>query len=287
GNYWHDQGREDLAADAWRKLLAVDPAQPDALLGLGLIDLNQGRRAEAQRRLAQLQSAHPDAPQTARLRMALGGAGGGGNQLQSARRAAAAGRYAEAVRAYDQAFGNSGPPDDLALEYYQVLAGTPDGWERARDGLRRHVASTNTPAASLALGQVLTYREPTRREGIARLRGLASREDVGGPARAAWRQALLWLNASRADAGLYDECLQVQPNDREVAAKRAQLREQATAQAAQQDPNQRLLAEGFRALEAGNTETAEARFAQVLRARPRDPEALGGLGSVRLRQERF
>src|SRR5690606_30286566 len=34
GNYWQDQGREDLAADAWRKLLAVDPAQPDALLGL-------------------------------------------------------------------------------------------------------------------------------------------------------------------------------------------------------------------------------------------------------------
>src|SRR5690606_5141247 len=213
GNYWLDQGREDLAADAWRKLLAVDPNQPDALLGLGLIDLNQGRRAEAQRRLAQLQSAHPDAPQTTRLRMALGGGGGGTSQLQAARRAAAAGRYAEAVRAYDQAFGNAAPPDDLALEYYQVLAGTPDGWERARDG-------------------------------ITRLRALASREDVGGPARAAWRQALLWLNASRGDAALYEEFLKLQPNDREVAAKAAQLRGQGAA--AQQDPNQRLLGEGFR-----------------------------------------
>lgn len=286
GNYWHDQGREDLAADAWRKLLAVDPAQPDALLGLGLIDINQGRRGEAQRRLSQLQSAHPDAPQTARLRMALGG-GGGNNQLQAARRAAAAGRYPEAVRAYEQAFGNSGPPDDLALEYYQVLAGTPEGWERARTGLQRLASSTGTPSASLALGQVLTYREPTRRDGIARLRGLAAREDVGGPARAAWRQALLWLNATRADSGLYDEFLRLQPNDREVAAKREQLREQATAQVAQVDPNQRLLGEGFAALEAGRVEVAEARFAQVLRARPRDPEALGGLGSVRLRQERF
>lgn len=285
GNYWQDQGREDLAADAWRKLLAVDPAQPDALLGLGLIDLNQGRRGEAQRRLAHLQAAHPDAPQTTRLRMALGG--GGNTQLQTARRAAAAGRYAEAARAYEQAFGSGGPPDDLALEYYQVLAGTPDGWERARDGLRRLAAANGSPAVSLALGQVLTYREPTRRDGIARLRGLASRDDVGGPARAAWRQALLWLNASRADAALYDQFLQLQPDDREVAAKRDQLREQATAQAAQEDPNARLLGEGFRALEAGNISVAEARFAQVLRARPRDPEALGGLGSVRLRQERF
>ncbi|WP_039730880.1 tetratricopeptide repeat protein, partial [Pseudoxanthomonas sp. GW2] len=278
-------GREDLAADAWRKLLAVDPNQPDALLGLGLIDLNQGRRAEAQRRLAQLQSAHPDAPQTTRLRMALGGGGGGTSQLQAARRAAAAGRYAEAVRAYDQAFGNAAPPDDLALEYYQVLAGTPDGWERARDGLRRLAGNNPAPAVSLALGQVLTYREPTRREGITRLRALASREDVGGPARAAWRQALLWLNASRGDAALYEEFLKLQPNDREVAAKAAQLRGQGAA--AQQDPNQRLLGEGFRALEEGNDAVAEARFAQVLRARPRDPEALGGLGSVRLRQQRF
>lgn len=285
GNYWLDQGREDLAADAWRKLLAVDPNQPDALLGLGLIDLNQGRRAEAQRRLAQLQSAHPDAPQTTRLRMALGGGGGGTSQLQAARRAAAAGRYAEAVRAYDQAFGNAAPPDDLALEYYQVLAGTPDGWERARDGLRRLAGNNPAPAVSLALGQVLTYREPTRREGITRLRALASREDVGGPARAAWRQALLWLNASRGDAALYEEFLKLQPNDREVAAKAAQLRGQGAA--AQQDPNQRLLGEGFRALEEGNDAVAEARFAQVLRARPRDPEALGGLGSVRLRQQRF
>src|SRR5690606_12583578 len=132
-----------------------------------------------------------------------------------------------------------------------------------------------------------TYREPTRREGITRLRGLASRDDVGGPARSAWRQALLWLNATRADAALYDEFLKIQPNDREVAAKRAQLRDQATGGAAQQDPNQRLLAEGFRALEGGDDAVAEARFAQVLRARPRDPEAMGGLGSVRLRQQRF
>ena len=285
GNYWHDQGREDLAADAWRKLLAVDPQQPDALLGLGLIDLNQGRRAEAQRRMQQLQSAHPGAPQTTRLRMALGG--GGSNQLQNARRAAAAGRYVEAVRAYDEAFGSGGPTDDLALEYYQVLAGTPDGWERARDGLRRLASSRNDAATNLALAQVLTYREPTRREGINQLRALSQRNDVGGPARAAWRQALLWLNATNADAPLYQVFLEAQPNDREVAAKQAQLREQATVQAVQQDPNQRLLGEGFRALEAGNVAVAEARFAQVLRARPRDPEALGGLGSVRLRQERF
>lgn len=291
GTYWQDQGREDLAADTWRKLLATDPNQPDALLGLGMIDLNQGRRAEAQKRLTQLQARHPSAPQTTRLRLALGGTGtGNGNPLQGARRAAAAGRYVEAVRAYDQAFGAGGPPADLALEYYQVLAGTQDGWTRARDGLRRVIASNDSPAARLALAQMLTYREPSRREGIAQLRTLSSRQDTGGPARAAWRQALLWLNATTADAPLYQAFLAEQPNDREVAAKQAELKAgtaAAAAAAAAVDPNQQLLGEGFRALDNGNIAQAEARFAQVLRARPRDAEALGGLGSVRLQQQRF
>lgn len=285
GNYWQDQGREDLAADAWRKLLAADPNHPDALLGLGLIDLNQGRRADAQRRLQQLQSRHPASAQATRLRLALGGGGDASAPLQGARRAAAAGRYAEAVRAYDQAFGAGGPPDDLALEYYQVLAGTPDGWTRARDGLRNLVARQDTPAHRLALAQVLTYREPSRREGIAQLATLSQRQETSGPARAAWRQALLWLNATTADTALYQAYLAAQPNDREVAAKQVQLREQAAQPAA--DPNQRLLGEGFKALNGGQLDVAEARFSQVLRARPRDAEALGGLGSVRLRQQRF
>lgn len=287
GNYWQDQGRDDLATDAWRKLLATDANQPDALLGLGLIDLNQGRRADAQKRLQTLQARHPSAPQTTRLRLALGGAAGAGNNnpLQGARRSAAAGRYVEAVRAYDQAFGAGGPPADLALEYYQVLAGTPEGWTRARDGLRQLLGRDDTPAVRLALAQVLTYREPSRREGIAQLSALSQRQDTGGPARAAWRQALLWLGATSADAPLFQAYLAAQPNDREIAAKQAQLREQVAAPAA--DPNLRLLGEGFRALDNNQLAQAEARFAQVLRARPQDAEALGGLGSVRLRQQRF
>ncbi|MEB1530328.1 cellulose synthase subunit BcsC-related outer membrane protein [Xanthomonas sp. WHRI 7945] len=285
GNYWHDQGRDDLAADTWRKLLRVDPNQPDALLGLAQIDLAQGRQGEARKRLQQLQKAHPQAPQTQRLSQAIGGTGDSAN-LRNARRAAAAGRYVEAVREYQALFAGKAPPEHLALEYYQALAGTPQGWEGARDGLRRLAAAQpNNGAAALALGQVLTYREPTRREGIAQLGTMSKRADVGGPARAAWRQALLWLNAGSADAPLYQAFLAANPNDAEVANKAAQLRQQRTAQAA--DPAGEQLGEAFKALNAGNLGVAEQRFTQVLRARPRDADALGGLGSIRLRQQRF
>jgi len=289
GNYWHDQGRDDLAAETWRKLLSIDPAQPDALLGLGQIDVAQGRQADARKRLQQLQTAHPNAPQTQRLRLVLGG-GGQANadpHLANARRAAAAGRYVEAVREYEASFGGKAPPANVALEYYQSLAGTPQGWERARTGLQSLKASEpGNATVALALAQVLTYREPTRRDGITQLRALSSRPDVGGPARNAWRQALLWLDAGPGDVDLYQAWLSANPNDAEVTAKLTQLRERRSAPTAQ-DVEGVALGDAFKALNAGNLGVAEQRFTQVLRTRPRDTEALGGLGSVRLRQQRF
>ncbi|MEA5123981.1 cellulose biosynthesis protein BcsC [Xanthomonas floridensis] len=292
GNYWHDQGRDDLAADTWKKLLGIDPDQPDALLGLAQIDLAQGRQSEARKRLQQLEAAHPQSPQAQRLRVAIGARGsataGEDPNLRNARRASAAGRYVEAARSYEAVFAGKAPPPNLALEYYQSLAGTPTGWERARDGLRKLQASEpGNPSLQLALAQVLSYREPTRREGIAQLRTLAQRADVGGPARISWRQALLWLNANTADAPLYQAFLAGTPNDAEVTAKLGQLSNRRSAETTPADPNGIALGEGFRALNAGNLGVAEQRFTQVLRARARDPEALGGLGSVRLRQQRF
>ncbi|WP_155518760.1 tetratricopeptide repeat protein, partial [Xanthomonas euvesicatoria] len=247
---------------------------------------------EARKRLQQLEGAHPQSPQAQRLRVAIGARGssnaGEDSNLRNARRAASAGHYVEAARSYEAAFAGKSPPPNLALEYYQSLAGTPTGWERARDGLRRLQSSDpGNPSVQLALAQVLSYREPTRRDGIAQLRTLAQRADVGGPARSSWRQALLWLNAGMADAPLYQAFLAGTPNDAEVAAKLGQLRAQRTTATTPADPKGALLGEGFRALSANNLSAAEQRFTQVLRARARDPEALGGLGSVRLRQQRF
>jgi cellulose synthase operon protein C len=35
--YWKDKGRGDLAAEAWQKVLLVDPNNSDALFGLGTL----------------------------------------------------------------------------------------------------------------------------------------------------------------------------------------------------------------------------------------------------------
>ncbi|MCD9006570.1 BCSC C-terminal domain-containing protein [Luteimonas sp. XNQY3] len=285
GRYWYEQGRGDLAAEAWKRLLATDPNQPDALLGLGLIDAGEGRAAEARARLAQLQRAHPTARQTRELRNALDGSTPTADAaLRSARAAAAAGRQDEAVRYYEALLGGDAPEGPVALEYYQALAGTQAGWARGRDGLRQLLAQApDNRQIALALAQVLTYRESGRREGVAMLERLAAEPALATRARAAQRQALVWLEAAPADAALYRAFLRVQPDAADVAARLAEL-EARPAQGG--GPDARIGA-AFRALESGALANAERGFLDVLRSAPNTVDALGGLGSVRMRQQRF
>jgi hypothetical protein len=49
---WSQKGRDDLAAETWRKLLIVVPDHPEALVSLGLIEARAGRMREAQALLA-------------------------------------------------------------------------------------------------------------------------------------------------------------------------------------------------------------------------------------------
>ena len=56
GKYWQTHHRGDLAEQAWQKVLRINPKQPDALFGMGLIAKVEGRFEEAE---ALSQSQHP------------------------------------------------------------------------------------------------------------------------------------------------------------------------------------------------------------------------------------
>jgi hypothetical protein len=45
---WQAKGRDDLAADTWRKLLLIDSKHPEALVKLGIIEARAGNRPAAQ-----------------------------------------------------------------------------------------------------------------------------------------------------------------------------------------------------------------------------------------------
>jgi len=286
GNYWQGMGRADLAEESWRKLLRVDPNSADALYGMSQVELARSKPDAAREWIGRLRTAHPTDARLARFQQGAQQAGGPQTDLQRARAAAQAGRSAEAIQLYRAIFDNRPPPEPLAVEYYQLLGGTPQGWDEGRRGLEQLVKDKpDNLNYRLALAQLQTYREPSRREGIRTLADLAKRPGVGTAARASWRQALIWLDARAPDAPLYEAYLDGQ-SDPAVTARLESLTKPDTA-ATPVSPAAQPLGEGYRALDRGDTTTAEARFQQALRVQPGDSEALGGMGLIRLRQERF
>lgn len=283
GQYWQSMGRNDLAAESWRKLLSIDPQSADAMYGMSQVELARGNASAARGWTERLHAAHPNDPHG---NLPAQQAGATQTDLQRARAAARAGRTAEAAQIYRSMFGDKPPPEPLAVEYYQALGGTQQGWEEGLRGLQQLVRSKpDNSSYKLALAQLQTYREPTRREGIRSLAELAQQPGATGTAaRASWRQALIWLDAREADTALYRDFLALQP-DPAVQARLDGLNTPRTAEAAA--PGAQALGEGFKALDRGDQAGAEQRFQQALRAQPGDTEALGGLGLIRLRQQRF
>lgn len=266
GDFWSQKGRKDLAADAYRRALAADPGNAAAKRGLAALDA-------------------PSRPGAA-----ASPAAAGGGDLARARSLAQKGDNAAAAAAYRQAFGGSNPPDALALEYYQTLAGAPGGVAQAQTGLRGLAArKPGDQNVQLALGQALTYREGTRREGVALLARLAGGGgSAAGKAASAWRQALTWMDDNPRNADLFGDYLAARPNDAEISRKLAAAKVAPKASAAAPvDPSAGDRAKGFQALQAGEMAEAERRFQAALSRRANDADALGGLGLVRLQAQQF
>lgn len=293
--YWQSRHDTVRAKESWEKLLRIDPTQPDALVGMAELALDDNDVSLAEDYLRQLRSAHPRSSLIRRLEQSIQLAGNRG-QLEAARNLAQQGRVEEAVNEYRQALGGQPPSGELAMEYYQTLGGSADGWEEARRGFERLAqASPNDSSKALALARHLTYRNSTRVEGIRRLSELTKQPAVREDARQAWRQALEWLGGSPADVRLYNAYLASYPDDQGIRQKVAEAgRERQQAQQAQQaaqrvnrDPYRDRTTAGFRLLNQNDLVNAELEFKSVLAARPNDGDAQGGLGLVRLKQKNF
>lgn len=291
GQYWQSQGNSERATEAWQKLLRMNPRQPEALYGLARAELDARRPDAAARYLEELRRASPGSPLVARLQQDILLARNSA-QLQAARQQASSGQPVKALDSYQSALAGQVPTGPLALEYYQTLGGTPGGWEEARRGLERLAQeSPNDPKIALALAQHLTYRETTRRQGIGQLAQLADHSEVGKTATQSWRKALAWTGSRASDAPLYQAYLRVHPDDTAMQTRlrelQTQQRQVRAASVATTDPLRQLANEGFKALDDGDLEAAEASFYSVLQSRPNDSDALGGMGVLRLRQEEF
>ncbi|RQR69856.1 MULTISPECIES: cellulose synthase subunit BcsC-related outer membrane protein [unclassified Burkholderia] len=294
GRYWQAHGRGDLAAQAWKKVLGVDPNQPDALFGMGMVLADRKDVDGARRYLEQLRRIAPGFARTDELGQRLGETSVRDGEISDARRLAQTGQSALAAQQYQRALQGAPSSPALQLEYFQALAATPSGWAEARRGLERLARDNpDDPRYALAYAQHLTYRDATRRDGIARLESLSADAKVGKAARESWRQALLWLAARPSDQARYLAYLKVVPDDPPVKARYdSMVRQDQTARegdqrSASNEARGHAIEDGFAALERGDLDTARARFNAVLATSPNDSDALGGRGIVELKQEHF
>jgi cellulose synthase operon protein C len=277
-NYWRLKDRPDLAADALKQLLDINPNNADALFQAGELAVEQNKPADAQRYLERLQQVAPNDPHIADLQSAIRAGKVGPSDIGEARRLAQAGQLDEAVKKYQEIFRGP-PPSAYGVEYYMTLAGTPQGWDEARQGLEKLTQqSPNDPRVKLALAELYTYREPTRMQGIGMLVDLSKNPAVGADAAKAWRQSLTWLGGSPNAKQAFQQYLAQYPNDTDVQQLLADLKNQPAGGEASQ---------AYIDLKKGNIAAAERQFAADLRSNPNDPQALGGMGLVRLRQQRF
>lgn len=293
--FWEGKGRPDLAVAAWKRLLQVNPGNVDALTALAQFEIDNNQRDAAKTYLDQLK-AQPEAGKDAarRIEGAMAMKAVNTDLLERARAASKAGREDESVQLYRQAFGGQPISGSLGLEFYQMLGGTPDGWDESRKGLATLAqADPGNGKVNLAYAQHLTYRADTLREGIRLLSQLSAHAQVGDAAVESWRKALIWLAASRSDTSLFQDFLKVRPNDSAIQARIKSLNPVVVAvkpsapKVIPLDPKIIALREGFKALNTGDVGDAEKRFQALLASGPRNPDAMGGLGVVRLQQERF
>ena len=272
-NYWHEKSHDELAMESLQKVLSVDANNAQALYLMALWAQQGGNLQAAAQWRARLEKAAPNSPGLQDLDSAKKMAQVPQGQLNLARQQARSGNVPAALATWRSMFNGNVPPSGLAAEYYMTMASDKSLYSQAVSELRQYVAQhpqENGPR--VALGKALTWREETRREGIAMLEPMASGSKE---ADAGLRQALLWMGPQPGDEPFYDTWIQRHPQDSEV---QNYFRERRSGQARGQ---------GYSDLNSGNTAAAKQQFEQVLQTNPQDADALAGMGYIAQRSGDF
>ncbi|MBK6140290.1 tetratricopeptide repeat protein, partial [Klebsiella pneumoniae] len=265
-NYWHEKSHDELAMESLQKVLSVDANNTQALYLMALWSQQGGDMQAAAQWRARLAKAAPDSPGLQDLDNAKKMSQVPQGQLSLARQQARGGNIPGALATWRSMFNGNTPPAELAAEYYLTMASDKSLYPQAISELRQYVAQhPQENAPRVALGKALTWREETRREGIALLEPMASGNKE---ADSGLRQALLWLGPQAGDEQYYDTWMQRHPQDSEV---QNYFRERRSGQARGQ---------GYANLNSGNTAAAKQQFEEVLQTNPQDADALAGMGYI-------
>ncbi len=290
GHFWQAQEKPKRATEVWNKLLLIDATQPEALYGLGLIAVQDKNLGQANAYLQRLQALQPLPRQALQLEQDIRLVDPANQALlDEARLLVEGNERGKAADVYRRALGGKPGQGQVGLEVYNNLGYVDGHWAEARSGLERLLReSPNDSYIALFLAKHLARHEDSRVEGIRALARLAKREDIGGDADESWRLTLTWMGPpQKAQQPLFEEFLRSHPDDEEIRALLVKGRSQPSTAGGtvwRRDP---VLDRGLKALEKGDLVVAERDLTDYLKKHPKDADALGGMGILRQRQERF
>lgn len=286
---WEGRDRPDLARETLKKLFLIAPDYPDALAEQAFLEIDSDQTDAARKLLDRLYQVAPDHPAIPRIMTLLRLRGSDEARLRQARVLEHSGRIEAALSAFKALFPDGPPDGNLALEYWQLVANTANGWEAAQRGLSKLVKNyPDNLRYRLALAEHETSRQPINRKALQVIIEFSKIPSYERDALAAWRNAVLRLDQSPASIALLREYL---ARDKGDAAVRQRLEAFVHAEIIHRqlmtDPSYRAKLEGLALLDGGKIDAAEERLEQALAGRPKDADAVGGMGLVRLRQGRY
>ncbi len=221
-HFWEARGRGDLAQLALKKLVAARPNSPEALLELGELDLRLNEFADAAQVESELARRFKGSASAREFATEYRIATRDRLQFASIRRLVEIGHISEARAALKRLFPQGPPGASFGIDYYLLLASTPDGLTAAYAGIHRLAHShPDDPRYQLALAQLMLRQRHTALAGLTLLQQLVLRDDVRTEdADRLLAAGLLRLGAERAPARAINAYLARHPEDAEVRVLR-------------------------------------------------------------------
>ena len=230
--YWKSKGNSERAAEAWKKLLLINPKDTNALYGMAVSELELDQLELAQSYLEKLKKIDSLGRYVAQFEQELRLKSPTNQKLLAeARTLQVSRKHDEALVVYKRIFAQAEPLGQLALEFYSNLGYATGGFEMARRGLECLVKeSPEDPQAALLLVQLLAQNIETRAIAIEQFARLSQIPRVQTQAKNYWRQVLLWFELlGLAEVPQFDAYLKAYPNDAEIR----QVRDEATNESIQ------------------------------------------------------
>lgn len=239
---WSQKGRDDLAAPVWLRVLSVEPANPEALIRLGLIEARMGNLKEAQslyQRASRLspspkglktlfQALNPTEeivstpkatlkavpPETAKKETPVKTREKVQESIAVSASAPAINRELK-VRTAPKV--NAPPKVNTESKVPVEPKVRTEKWEERRLSLEK--ATQDHPGDAhhlLALASHLAQRESTRREAVRQLEALNSSSLRSSEIKKPWKKALLALTPQQGDQALFKNYLARHPTSTSV-----------------------------------------------------------------------